>query len=124
MNGSAASSDCAVFPLADLRFALAWSAAAPGFGGWRAEVVQISSGEMVDVIPPGADFPIFCVLPRTGYVEVIWEHAADAGGGQATVARPDTLRDALLLLCPLGAECLAEIDRKQADTAVLVGGWG
>ena len=113
-----------MFPLDDLRFALAWSTAAPGFGGWRVEVVQVSSGEMVDVVPPGAEFPVFCVLPRVGYVEVIWEHAADAGGGQATVARPPTLREALLLLCPLSAECLAEIDRKQADAAVVAGGWG
>ena len=124
LNRSAALSECAVFPIADLRFALAWSAAAPGLGGWRIEVVQISSGEMVDVIPPGADFPVFCVLPRIGHVELIWEHAADAGGEQAMVAQPSTLRDALLLLCPLGAECLAEIDRNQADTAAFAGDWG
>jgi hypothetical protein len=123
LNGSAASSECAVFPIADLRFALAWSAAAPGFGGWRVEVVQISSGEMLDVIPPGAQFPVFWVVPRVGHVEVVWEHSAEAGGGQVTVARPSTLRDALLLLCPLGAECLADIDRTLADTAIVTGGW-
>jgi len=123
LNGSAASSECAVFPIADLRFALAWSAAAPGFGGWRVEVVQISSGEMVDVIPPGAQFPVFWVVPRVGHVEVVWEHSAEAGGGQVTVARPSTLRDALLLLCPLSSECLADIDRMLAGTAVATGGW-
>ncbi len=123
LNGSAASSECAVFPIADLRFALAWSAAAPGFGGWRVEVVQISSGEMLDVIPPGAQFPVFWVVPRVGHVEVVWEHPAEAGGGQVTVARPSTLRDALLLLCSLGAECLADIDRTLADTATVTGGW-
>ena len=123
LNGSAASSECAVFPIADLQFALAWSVAAPGFGGWRIEVVQISSGEMVDVIPPGAQFPVFWVVPRTEYVEVIWEHPAEAGGGQVTVARPPTLRDALLLLCPLSAECLSDINRKLADTAVVASNW-
>ena len=124
LNGSASSSECAMFPIADLRFALAWSDAAPGFGGWQVEVVQISSGEMVDVIPPGAQFPVFSVVPRMGHVEVVWEHAAEAGGGQVTVARPSTLRDALLLLCPLSAECLADIDRKLADTTVVAGCWG
>ena len=123
LNGSAASSECAVFPIADLRFALAWSAAAPGYGGWRIEVVQISSGEMVDIVPPGAEFPVFCVVPRTGHVEVMWERSADAGGGQVTVARPSTLRDALLLLCPLSAERLTDVDRKLADTAIVAGGW-
>lgn len=123
LNGSAASSECAVFPIADLRFALAWSAAAPGFGGWRVEVVQISSGEMVDVVPPGSQFPVFWVVPRIGHVEVVWEQSAEAGGGQVTVARPSTLRDALLLLCPLGAECLADIDRRLAGTAIVAGGW-
>jgi len=123
LNGSAASSECAVFPLADLRFALAWSAAAPGFGGWRVEVVQISSGEMVDVVPPGSQFPVFWVVPRIGHVEVVWEKSAEAGGGQVTVARPSTLRDALLLLCPLSAECLADIDRKLTGTAIVAGGW-
>ncbi|MGI4944347.1 MAG: hypothetical protein ACRYHQ_27950 [Janthinobacterium lividum] len=112
-----------MFPIADLQFALAWSDAAPGFGGWRIEVVQISSGEMVDVVPPGAEFPVFWVVPRTGHVEVMWEHSAEAGGGQVLVARPSTLRDALLLLCPLSAECLADIDRMLADTATVAGGW-
>ncbi|HEY0205529.1 MAG TPA: hypothetical protein VGC15_15395 [Acetobacteraceae bacterium] len=112
-----------MFPIADLRFALAWSAAAPGYGGWRIEVVQISSGEMVDVVPPGAQFPVFWVVPRVGHVEVMWEHSAEAGGGQVTVARPSTLRDALLLLCPLSAECLASLDRKLADTASIVEDW-
>lgn len=124
LNSSVALNECAVFPIADLRFALAWSVAAPGFGGWRVEVVQISSGEMVDVIPPGAEFPVFSVVPRTAHVEVIWERAADAGGGQVIVARPSSLREALLLLCPLSADCLADIDRTQADAAVLVPGWG
>ena len=123
VNGSGFLDECAAFSIADLRFALAWSAVAPGFGGWRAEVVQISTGEMLDVTPPGAESPVFCVMPRAGHVEVIRERPAEAGGGQVTVARPRTLRDALLLLCPLDAACLAELDAQRAGAA-LVPGWG
>ena len=114
---------CAAFSIADLRFALGWSAVAPGFGGWRVEVVQISTGEMLDVTPPGAAFPVFCVMPRAGHVVVVHEHAAEAGGGQVTVARPRTLRDALLLLCPLDPACLADLDVRQAGATALVPGW-
>lgn len=106
---------CAVFPVADLRFALAWSRAAPGLGGWQVTITQISSGEMVDVIPPGAEFPVFYILPRTGHVELVRERSIEVGGGQVVVARCPTLRDALLLLCPLSQECLAGIEARPRE---------
>ena len=107
---SVSSHTCAAFPIADLRFALAWSRVAPGFGGWQAAVTQISSGEMIDVVPPGAEFPVFCIFPRMGHVELVRERSIEVGGGQVVVARCPTLRDALLMLCPLSQECLADVE--------------
>lgn len=110
---------CGVFSVADLRFALAWSRVAPGFGGWRIAVLQISTGEMVEVTPPGASFAAFCALPRTGYVELVQEGSMEDGGGQVTVAQSATLRDALLLLCPLSRESLAEIEAGVGEAALM-----
>ncbi len=112
------SNPCAggTFSVSDLCFALAWSRVAPGFGGWQIAFMQISSGEMIDVIPPGAEFPVFHILPRAGHVELIQEHCADVGGGQVLVAHCPALRDALLLLCPLDPESLATADAGQSRT--------
>jgi len=104
------------FSVSDLCFALAWSRVAPGFGGWQIAFVQISNGEMIDVIPPGAEFPVFHILPRAGHVELIQERSAEVGGGQVLVARCPALRDVLLLLCPLDPECLAAADAGQSST--------
>ena len=104
------------FSVSDLCFALAWSRVAPGFGGWQIAFTQISSGEMIDVIPPGAEFPVFHILPRAGHVELIQERCADVGGGQVLVARCPALRDALLLLCPLDPECLVAVEAGQSRT--------
>lgn len=103
------------FPIEDLRFALAWSRVAPGWGGWQVSVSEMATGEMVEVVPPGAEFPLFYVLPRAGSVEVIRERVMEVGGGQVSVAMVPTLRDALLLLCPLDADALAQAghDMKQ-----------
>lgn len=104
----------AAFPVEDLRFALAWSRMAPGFGGWQLGVSEMASGEMVEVIPPGAEFPVFYVLPRAGCVEVIRERVIEVGGGQVSVATVPTLRDAVLLLCPLGPEAMAQANEAAA----------
>ncbi len=110
------SSATGAFSVSDLCFALAWSRVAPGFGGWQIAFMQISNGEMIDVIPPGAEFPVFHVLPSAEYVELIQEHSAEMGGGQVLVTRCPALRDALLLLCPLDPECLAAADAGQSST--------
>ena len=100
------------FSIADLKFGFAWSAVAPGIDGWRIEVVQIASGEMLDVTPPGAEFPVFSILPRAGHVEVIRERPLDAGGGQVHVGRFQSLREAVLTLCPLEAGQVTRIDQE------------
>ena len=101
----------AAFPLEDLRFALAWSRMAPGLGGWQLGVSEMASGELVEVIPPGAEFPVFCILPRADGVEIIRERVMEVGGGQVSVATVPTLRDAVLLLCPLGADAMAQVSQ-------------
>ena len=96
------------FPVEDLQFAIAWSRLAPGWGGWQASVSEMATGEIVEVTPPGAEFPLFYILPRACGVEVIRERVMEVGGGQVSVATVPTLRDAVLLLCPLGPDALAQ----------------
>ncbi len=100
----------ASFPIGDLQFALAWSQVAPGIGGWRLTVSEMTSGEMVEVTPPGAEFPTFYILPRAGLVEIIRERAMEVGGGQVRVGSVSSLKDAVLLLCPLSPAVVAQID--------------
>ncbi len=110
------------FPVADLEFSFAWSAVAPGIDGWRVELVQIASGEMLDVTPPGAEYPVFSILPRFGHVEVIRERPLDfgGGGGQVPVGRFPSLREAVLALCPLHKDEIAKIDRELSRPSVIV----
>lgn len=108
------STKAGLFPVADLRFGMAWSRLAPGIGGWPLTVTETTSGEMVDVTPPGAEHPVFCILPRPDHVEIIRERSIDVGGGQVTVACVDNLRQAVLLLCALDSRHIAEIDEQIA----------
>ncbi len=100
----------ATFPVEDLKFAMAWSRVAPGIGGWQLAVSEMTSGEIVEVTPPGAEFPVFYILQRLNGVEIIRERVIEVGGGQVSVAIVPTLRDAVLLLCPIGFENVAQIE--------------
>ena len=99
----------AVFPVEDLQFAMAWSRVAPGFGGWTLAVSEMTTGELVEVTPPGAEFPVFYVLPRPEGTEIIRERVIEVGGGQVSEAMVPSLRDAVLLLCPLGSEGMEQL---------------
>lgn len=97
------------FPVDDLSFAMAWSRVAPGIGGWRLAVSEMTSGEIVEIIPPGAKFPVFYVLPRPGGAEIIWDCSTVVEDDQASLGLLPSLRDAVLLLCPLTSEVLAQV---------------
>lgn len=99
----------AVFPIQDLHFAVAWSRVAPGIGGWQLSVSEMTTGEIVEVIPPGAEFPVFYLLPRPAGVEIIRERVMEVGGGQVSMATVPSLREAVLLLCPLNELGMAEL---------------
>ncbi len=105
------------FPVDDLLFALAWSRLAPGLGGWRLAVIEIDTGEMIEIILPGAEFPVFLILPRRRHVELIRERPIEAGGGQVRVATLPTLREAVLLLCPLSLQHAFELQRSIGNAA-------
>ncbi|WP_426954301.1 hypothetical protein [Muricoccus radiodurans] len=109
--------ECESFSIAGLSFSFAWSRLAPGIDGWRVQLVQIASGEMLDVTPPGSEFPVFSILPRAGYIEVIRERPIDAGGGQISIGRFRGLREAVLALCSLDDEQIAQIDRDLVQLA-------
>ena len=108
--GSSIQPQSAVFPVLDLEFAFAWSRHAPGIGGWELSVVEMNTGELIEIVPPGAEFPVFYVVPRENGVEIIRERVIEVGGGQVSVANAPSLREALLLLCRLPASDLDEID--------------
>ncbi|WP_426954311.1 hypothetical protein [Muricoccus radiodurans] len=114
------SSEPGTFPIADLRFGFAWSRVAPGIDGWRVELVQIATGEMFDVTPPGSEFPVFSILPRAGSVEMIRERPIEAGGGQVIVGCFGSLREAVLTLCPLEEGQLAQIDQDLRQPAPMM----
>ena len=49
-------------PLADLHFAFGWARLAPGQAVWKTRVFNISSGEMIEVSPPGSEHADFLVF--------------------------------------------------------------
>ena len=100
----------AAFPVGDLAFAMAWSRVAPGIGGWRLAVSEMTSGEIVEIIPPGAKLPVFYVLPRPGGAEIIWDCSTAVENDQVSLGLVPSLRDAVLLLCPLSLDLLAQIE--------------
>ncbi len=91
------------FSTDDIAFALAWEVYAPGLGGWTVERdVEEDGTDLLLVDPPLVYGDGFVVRPGRDGV-----HVASTLG----VHRAATLRDALLLICPLGAEALDKVER-------------
>jgi hypothetical protein len=89
------------FPVKHLAFALAWAAAAPG--GWVVKVTVVNDGELVSVVPPGAEFPVFFLALEHGAVETVRQRPAELGGELVGHGSHWTLVEAVLALCPLSA---------------------
>ena len=93
------------FHPSDIAFVRAWSAAAPGFGGWHVSFDREEAPEQVAVAPPGAQEPVF-VITR-GPRDVVLHRRQD--GALAELQRFDGLREAALALCPLADDALEAI---------------
>jgi hypothetical protein len=90
----------------DIAFALAWEVHAPGLGGWTVQIDTDEDGtDMLFIDPP--------LVYGDGFVV-----RSDAGGVMVTsplgIHRAATVRDALLLICPLGHEALDAAERLAA----------
>lgn len=90
---------------ADVLFALEWSAAAPGVGGWDVLIDDEAHPRLISVVPPGSNEPSFVALRTASTVIVIWLSANSAGDAME-VGRFTSLRTAMLALCPLDPDAL------------------
>ncbi len=93
-------------------YALEWATLAPGFGGWRVVVSDELRTELVSVVPPGAEFPIFFITPDGEEAVVERQRPRVLGGGHELVGRFDNLRDAVLALCPLDDDRREELNTR------------
>ena len=94
--------DCRGFSKRDLAFAFAWEIYAPGLSGWNISVdPEEAAADLILVDPPLVYGDGFTVRKSESGVEIKWS------GGRESAA---TLRDALLLICPLAPEALAAAD--------------
>ena len=94
----------------ELAFALAWEVYAPGLGGWTVTPDEGDDGAIVLLVDP----PLVC---GDGF-----ELRPDADGVLITSSlgqhRAPTLRDALLLICPLSPAALGGAERLAAAPEV------
>jgi hypothetical protein len=97
-----------VFHPSDIAFVRGWSRAAPGFGGWRVQLDDEDAPERVAVVPPGSEEARFVI--RRDVRETVLARCPPAQGDELQeVGRFDSLREAVLALCPITDEALEDI---------------
>ncbi len=96
----------ASFSAQEFAFALAWELYAPGLGGWTVQRDTEDDGDQIILVDPPLVYGDGFALRK------------DADEVRITsplgVHRAASLRDALLLICPLGGEALAAADQMAA----------
>ncbi|HYZ62639.1 MAG TPA: hypothetical protein VE650_09300 [Acetobacteraceae bacterium] len=86
----------------DLAFARAWEVHAPGLGGWTVQMERDDEwGDSLLVDPPLVYGDGFVVRPEEGGTTVTWAMGA---------RRVASLREAMLLICPLSPDALAAVE--------------
>jgi len=90
-----------VFHRADVLYALEWAAVAPGLGGWNIVLDDERQTRLVSVVPPGAEQPAFFVAREGNEITVTWLRQKSADATLVEVGRFNSLREAVLTLCPL-----------------------
>jgi hypothetical protein len=86
----------------DVAFALAWEVHAPGLGGWTVQMDADDDGsEFLLVDPPLVYGDGFTVRRTVAGATITWKD----GDVQAR-----SVREAMLRICPLGPEALAEVE--------------
>jgi len=99
-----------VFDRSDVLYALEWAALAPGIGGWTVLLDSHEITRLVSVIPPGLAYPAFTMTRADGAVSLSHVRPSAAPHPSREVARLASLREAVLLLCPLSDEDIATVD--------------
>jgi hypothetical protein len=100
--GSVRRFQAAHFSPAEVAFALAWAAYAPGLGGWSVEADFGEAGAELLLVDPPLVYGDGFRISRDGH-EVVISWAADE-------RRVSTLREAMLLICPLSPDALAAVE--------------
>jgi hypothetical protein len=98
-----------VFAYADVLYALEWASLAPGLGGWTVLLDDDHETREILVIPPGMEQPAFCIYRSGRDVLLSWLRPTDPQRPEFEVARVASLREAVLLLCPLSEESIAAV---------------
>ena len=101
----------APFSTADVLFAICWSNTAPGVDGWRLDMADDDQVASIGILPPGADSALFA-LTRWGGQVVLTRLRSLAGRPAGEMGGFDTLRDALVSLCPLGADAMEAVNER------------
>ena len=94
------------FEASDLAFALAWEVYAPGLGGWTVLVDSDESGEEFLLVDPPLVFGDGFMIRPEGAETVI---TCPIGTYRAA-----TLREAMLLICPLAPDALDAVEKLAA----------
>lgn len=98
-TGTKTHSDIGRLAPEDIAFALAWEVYAPGLGGWTVQIDEDDSGsEFLLVDPPLVYGDGFTVRRDPAGASITWPQGA---------ARASSVRDAMLMICPLSADALA-----------------
>ena len=98
-----------LFHPSDVAFARGWSRRAPGIDGWRIVLDREEAAQQVNVLPPGAEDPVFVITRPTVHVQV--ERRVRDGGEERLelVGEYPNLRAAVQALCPISEDDLQEI---------------
>ncbi len=96
-----------VFYPADIAFVNGWSQRAPGIGGWRVQFDKNVGTEQILVTPPASDVPVFAIS-RNGVKAVVERLLPDGSAGDE-IGIFESVRAAVLALCPLHADDLEAI---------------
>ena len=99
----------------DVRWALAWEEVAPGLGGWRLIFEKDEEGDEVAFAYPPS--PIRRLVEREPWSITMTAEGVRIDGrdddlidGECQGIEARSLRDALLIVCPLSPEQMAEAD--------------
>jgi hypothetical protein len=102
-------SDMRRFAPEDVAFALAWEVYAPGLGGWTVQMDEDEDGtEFLLVDPPLVYGDGFTVRREGAGASITWAEGA---------AKAESVRAAMLTICPLSPDALVAVEHLAAAPA-------
>lgn len=99
------------FSTADMLYAICWSNLAPGIDGWRLAIEDDDRVTTIGIIPPAAAEPVFN-LTRKGDEVAVTRMTPKFRSGSCAVGQYQSLRHALMALCPLSEDAMEELNTR------------